>query len=72
MFKEAGQPTGSFEEIEGVTARRRINHDQVEPITRLKFIELFHSHVFLGSAKSAREVAVDLIVEDALGLGRVG
>ena len=59
---------GRLEEVEGVAARRRVDHDQVEALVAVQLVEHLGRHVLLRAAQRAGDVAVEPVAEDPLGL----
>ena len=50
--------------------RRRVDDDQVEAAVVVQLVQLLHRHVLLRARQRAGDVAVEAVLEDALGLLR--
>ena len=68
VVEEAGQAPRRVEEVERVARRRRVDDDEVEVALLVQLVELLHRHVLLRARERAGDVAVEAVVEDALGL----
>ena len=68
IVEESEQPARRVEEVERVTGRGSVDHDQVELAAVVQLVQLLHRHVLLGAAERARHVAIEAVVENALGL----
>ena len=56
VVEEAGEHARSLEEVEGVAARRRVDHHEVEAVVGVQQVQRLGRHVLLGAAQRAGDV----------------
>src|SRR6185295_4936862 len=60
--EEADDPRGSFQEVEGLAGRRRVEHDLIEALSGFAARDLeqaLDGHVFEDAAEGARELLIE-------------
>ena len=75
MIKKLCDAIGGFKKIDGVAGWGSVDNDKIEPLVVVKFIQLFHRHVFVGTRHRISDVSKEIVGENVLGLffaGRVG
>ena len=68
MVEKAGKAPGGLQEIEGVAARRGVDDHEIETLVGMEVVELLHCHVLLGARQRPRDVPVEAVGQDPLGL----
>ena len=72
VVEQPHEPARRVEEVERVAGRWRVDDDEIEAAFVVQLVQLLHRHVLLRAAERAGDVAVEAVVEDALGLVRLG
>jgi hypothetical protein len=72
VVQEPCEPRRGLQEVERVAGGRRVDDDEVEADVVVQLVQLLGGHVLLGAGQRGRDVAVEAVAHDSLGLLGVG
>ena len=68
VLQEVRESARRVEEVERVPRWRSVDHHHVETALLHQLVELLHGHVLLGARQGPRQIAVDPVDPDVIGL----